>query len=610
MELTKSELDNREAIQLIKERGALPDVTFCLEETRPSDADFTCEKLEVQSMEGSSGIVYAGDSRDYYREGPLDDEFAQPAHLIIKEWYPLEFTNHLVRNGTQLLLRDDASQDVCDGIEASKERFRRAISVHRRLYQGAAHEYVTVPARWLYGKRMTALDQVLLGVVHDEWHDYSEEEAICEEANDEIHWRHIGTTDSKGHFVCYLQKCPSDEALYYVTDASFGEPLDKAVEKLSFLQRVQVLINLCEALEAIHGMGYLYLDLKPSNVLLAGQDAQGNFTGSVKLFDFDTVLSFDEAKDADVPLTNSGNWSAYEQTHLGYRDTLCPASDLYALGAMLFWFMIGRAPLPVEVIHFDGDWALSEACYEKLRSEGIDSRIKLCINRILGKTLTVEAMDRYQSGSEMRADLLILKALCRGSYEPLTYGQKRVLMAAAFMEFEVEFPCSYTSEVLLSIAGHEYEDDLSRMVSCGYFRAHIEDSTKYISLFGSSPRHILASLAPEIDEYKKILVNYWNLLCGAENEDREGLNDLAFSLSSAQKFCDEMIEDRLTRMGLNKEDFVWKELQRQSLVWKSRLFQVIMESTGEERPFEIEKAIERLLGYANELEADSALTEK
>jgi serine/threonine protein kinase len=93
-----------------------------------------------------------------------------------------------------------------------------------------------------------------------------------------------------------------------------------------------------QALAKVHQYGWLYLDLKPSNVLLTS-------TGAAKLADFGTNRP--RASQPADTYAGTASWQAPEQffpTAQQHYD-LDQRSDYFALGAMFYFLMTGGVPL-------------------------------------------------------------------------------------------------------------------------------------------------------------------------------------------------------------------------------------------------------------------------
>ena len=108
---------------------------------------------------------------------------------------------------------------------------------------------------------------------------------------------------------------------------------------------VSLVLSTARVLERVHKAGYLYLDLKPDNILTV----EGSHD-LVQLFDFDSTVSMEELSEAlrsgDRSILRASYTRGYapleQQTgdlrHLGRH------TDLYSLGAVLFYALWHRTP--------------------------------------------------------------------------------------------------------------------------------------------------------------------------------------------------------------------------------------------------------------------------
>ena len=97
--------------------------------------------------------------------------------------------------------------------------------------------------------------------------------------------------------------------------------------------------QLASALEAVHQVGIIHRDLKPGNVML--------MSDGVKLLDFGIAQASSDT-DARTGLV-IGTPSCMAPEQLTGRGAL-PASDVYALGCILYWCITGRAPFEGETV--------------------------------------------------------------------------------------------------------------------------------------------------------------------------------------------------------------------------------------------------------------------
>ncbi|MET0858433.1 MAG: protein kinase [Telluria sp.] len=113
----------------------------------------------------------------------------------------------------------------------------------------------------------------------------------------------------------------------------------EAGRAIGFIQALDWLAQINQAIAKVHQYGWRYLDLKPSNVLL---DAR---RGSVKLADFGTNRLLGDLNPHSY--AGTANWQAPEQFFPSAGDSYLTdaRSDYFALGAMFYYLVTGGLPL-------------------------------------------------------------------------------------------------------------------------------------------------------------------------------------------------------------------------------------------------------------------------
>jgi len=183
-------------------------------------------------------------------------------------------------------------------------------------------------------------------------------------------------------------------AMEFVEGGSVEQWLKK-LGKFSVGDALHIILAVAGGLEHAHEQGLIHRDIKPDNILLTKK-------GVVKVAD----LGLAKGANEDLGLTKTGTgagtplYMAPEQARdAKHVDSRC---DIYALGAMLYVFLAGRAPFEgttlVELVE-----AKEKAKYKPIRSFNTDvpERIDLIVDKMLAK----DPKHRYASCTEVVAEL-------------------------------------------------------------------------------------------------------------------------------------------------------------------------------------------------------------
>lgn len=121
---------------------------------------------------------------------------------------------------------------------------------------------------------------------------------------------------------------------YIVSEYIDGDPIDLFCRKreLSFLQRVELFLEVCSAVEHTHSRGFLHLDLKPANVLVEA-------TGKPKLIDFGSSRSIRHQR--QFPLQATGEFASPEYLR---GEPVQASSDVFSLGVLCYYLICGIHP--------------------------------------------------------------------------------------------------------------------------------------------------------------------------------------------------------------------------------------------------------------------------
>lgn len=199
--------------------------------------------------------------------------------------------------------------------------------------------------------------------------------------------RELGSAIIQEHpniVTCYTLE-HTDTSRYLVMDYCEGGTLRHLLEQngsLRLAEALKLIIGILEGLESLHQRGIVHCDIKPENILLT----LGSDGWIPRLSDFGIALEFSQSKKtssskADTIMGSPG-YMAPEQ----FLGLYSPASDIYAVGIILYEMIVGERPfkgIPSKLMwaHMNERKQLPESIPEPLRAIGHKSLEKLPARR-------------------------------------------------------------------------------------------------------------------------------------------------------------------------------------------------------------------------------------
>ena len=197
----------------------------------------------------------------------------------------------------------------------------------------------------------------------------------------------------------------SDEQLYIAMELIDGRDLSSLIalrEPLALERKLDVVIEVLQGLSYAHDRGVIHRDIKPSNIRLASD-------GAVKIMDFGIA----RLQSADV--TGSGaivgtpTYMAPEQITNG---AITPATDLFAVGCLLYELLTYHKPFQAETVH-GVLYQVLTTDPKPVRASG--SSLPAALERVVGKALNKVPEDRYETAREMQSALFSIRVGLSGA---------------------------------------------------------------------------------------------------------------------------------------------------------------------------------------------------
>jgi WD40 repeat protein len=185
---------------------------------------------------------------------------------------------------------------------------------------------------------------------------------------------------------------------YYTMDYVDGPNLAQRTQDGSMLtdEAASYLERIAEAVHFAHQQGIVHRDLKPSNILMDPFDQP-------RVSDFG--LARDLGNEADLTLTGqalgSPGFVSPEQAS-GQREAVGISSDVYSLGAILYFLLTGRAPFQAETLP---GVLLQVQQTEPVSPRRLNPSVPRDLETICLKCLEKESKRRYTNAQELAFEL-------------------------------------------------------------------------------------------------------------------------------------------------------------------------------------------------------------
>jgi serine/threonine protein kinase/tetratricopeptide (TPR) repeat protein len=218
---------------------------------------------------------------------------------------------------------------------------------------------------------------------------------------------------------------------YFVMELVKGAPITEYCdkEKLSIEKRLELFVQVCQAVQHAHQKGLIHRDIKPSNVLVSTQDGHP----------VAKVIDFGIAKATQARLTEKTLFTEFRQL-MGTPEYMSPEqaegsldvdtrSDIYSLGVLLYELLTGATPFDSRELRSKAydeirriirevdpptpsarlstmETLPSVAARRSTEPERLGSTVRGELDWIVMKCLEKDRVRRYESSSAVAADVM------------------------------------------------------------------------------------------------------------------------------------------------------------------------------------------------------------
>ncbi len=185
---------------------------------------------------------------------------------------------------------------------------------------------------------------------------------------------------------------------YIVMEYVDGRTLREVLQhdgRLTQRRAIEIIVDVCAALDYSHRAGIVHRDIKPGNVMITRD-------GSVKVMDFGIARAIAQSTSTITQTAAVMGTAQYLSPEQARGETVDSRSDLYSTGVMLYELLTGRPP-------FEGDSPVAVASQHvheaAVPPSDRDPDLSADTDAVVMKSLAKNPANRYQTAAEMSDDL-------------------------------------------------------------------------------------------------------------------------------------------------------------------------------------------------------------
>lgn len=186
-----------------------------------------------------------------------------------------------------------------------------------------------------------------------------------------------------------------NNTIYLVSEKIFGSSLAECMD-LSLSDKIKLVLSTAKTIWKIHDAGFLYLDIKPQNVMTFSETYE-----IIELFDFDSLIPIDDVENSDEYRLSYTKGFAAPEMISGDRRKISLEADFYGIGALLYFLIFHETP---SAVASEKD---AKYDFEKIKEQETNYNQKLYrrLTDFFHKTISNFINDRYHDDEALISEL-------------------------------------------------------------------------------------------------------------------------------------------------------------------------------------------------------------
>jgi len=247
-----------------------------------------------------------------------------------------------------------------------------------------------------------------------------------------------------------------------------GDDLEKYCNRetpLPLKTTLEIIVQVCDALDYAHSKGIVHRDIKPGNIMVLK-------TGEIKVTDFGIARAAGSTKTRTGTIKGTPYYMSPEQAK---GVTLTGTADIFSLGVVFYQLLAGKLP-------FEGE-NLASIMYQTTNADPVppdkyNSEVGQPIMDILNRALMKDPQTRYQTAGQMAAEMRQLQRQLAPGADDSESGNGLIDLA----ENIAGEPTADNQDVAMGVAGNADQldfSDLDKVMTMETDQATLDRSTNF-----------------------------------------------------------------------------------------------------------------------------------